>query len=157
MLKFFEYNWQVRDEWFNWCNQLTAEELVKDRIGGVGSILYTLFHIVDVEHSWIRHIQGKENIDIEFTKYNTLEKVNYLSDTFRIDIADFLQTYMNQTKNELVSVPWGEEFTKDELIHHIIAHEIHHIGQLSVRARELELNPVSADFIRRKFKSVDSY
>lgn len=48
MIKFFEYNWQVRDEWFEWCNHLTTEELLKNRIGGVESILYTLFHIIDV-------------------------------------------------------------------------------------------------------------
>lgn len=30
MIKFFEYNWQVRDEWFDWCNQLTPDELLKD-------------------------------------------------------------------------------------------------------------------------------
>ncbi|MCI3987172.1 damage-inducible protein DinB, partial [Bacillus vallismortis] len=24
MIKFFEYNWQVRDQWFTWCHQLTT-------------------------------------------------------------------------------------------------------------------------------------
>ncbi|MDQ0232609.1 putative damage-inducible protein DinB [Metabacillus malikii] len=43
VIKFFEYNWQVRDEWLNWCNQLTTEDLLKERLGGVGSILYTFF------------------------------------------------------------------------------------------------------------------
>lgn len=66
MIKFFTYNWQVRDEWFDWCNQLTIEELLKDRRGGVGNILYTLFHIIDVEYSWIRGIQGKEDVAFQF-------------------------------------------------------------------------------------------
>ena len=56
MIKFFEYNWQIRDEWFDWCNQLTYKELLKDQIGGVGNILYTLFHIIDVEYSQILEI-----------------------------------------------------------------------------------------------------
>ncbi len=50
MLQLFHYNWQVRDEWLEWCRQLTQEELLGDRIGGVGSILKTLFHIVDKMH-----------------------------------------------------------------------------------------------------------
>ncbi|GAA0596805.1 hypothetical protein GCM10009001_11160 [Virgibacillus siamensis] len=50
MLKLFEYNWQVRDDWFTWCEALPEEELLKKRIGGIGSIMYTLFHIVDVEY-----------------------------------------------------------------------------------------------------------
>lgn len=45
MLKLFEYNWQVRIE------------LLERRIGGPGNILYTLFHIVDVEYSWISGLQ----------------------------------------------------------------------------------------------------
>lgn len=36
MLKFFEYNWQVRDEWFEWCKQVPKEELLKNRVGGLG-------------------------------------------------------------------------------------------------------------------------
>lgn len=150
MFKFFQYNWQVRDEWFEWCKQLTTDELLMNRIGGVGSILYTLFHIIDVEYSWVRAIQGKEDFVVQFSDYNTLEKVKSLSDTFRNDIEEFLQTGSHVLENELVTVPWNEEkFTRSEILHHIIAHEIHHIGQLSVWARELKLNPVPANFIGR--------
>ncbi|KAF0820757.1 hypothetical protein KIS4809_0284 [Bacillus sp. ZZV12-4809] len=34
-------------------------------------------------------------------------------------------------------------------MNHMIAHEIHHIGQLSVWARDLNLQPVSANLIGR--------
>lgn len=155
MIKFFEYNWQVRDEWFNWCEQLASEDLIKDRIGGVGSILYTLFHIIDVEYSWIRAIEGKDDVVVEFNEYNTLEKVKSLSDTFRNDIVKFIQTYSDESNAELVFVPWDEDsYTRSEILHHIVAHEIHHVGQLSVWARELGLSPVSANFIGRDFKSI---
>lgn len=137
LIKFFEYNWQVRDEWFDWCSQLTIEELSKERRGGVGSILYTLFHIIDVEYSWLRGIQGKDDIVVPFADYNTLEKVKSLSNKFRIEEAEFLKTNLDELKERLISVPWDEDkYTVDEVIHHIIAHEIHHIGQLSIWARE---------------------
>ncbi|MED5224005.1 DinB family protein [Bacillus safensis] len=158
MNKFFEYNWQVRDEWVNWCNQLTTEELLQDRIGGVGSILYTLFHIIDVEYSWIRGIQGKEDVVLDFDDYKTLTKVKTLSMTLRHEIVEFLKSHLDEKQDRIVTVPWDEdEYTKNEILHHIIAHEIHHIGQLSVWAREKELTPVSANFIGRKLKSVHSY
>lgn len=51
MYTLFQYNWQVRDDWFKWCEQLSEEVLLRKRVGGVGSILETLFHIVDVEYS----------------------------------------------------------------------------------------------------------
>ncbi|MED0866210.1 DinB family protein [Bacillus safensis] len=158
MIKFFEYNWQVRDEWVNWCNQLTTEELLQDRIGGVGSILYTLFHIIDVEYSWIRGIQGKEDVVLDFNDYKTLAKVKTLSMTLRHEIVEILKSHLDEKRDRMVIVPWDEdEYTKNEILHHIIAHEIHHIGQLSVWAREKQLTPVSANFIGRKLKSVHSY
>ncbi|WP_318617552.1 DinB family protein [Sporosarcina sp. YIM B06819] len=158
MINFFKYNWQVRDEWFEWCNQLPKEELIKDRTGGVGSILYTLFHIIDVENSWLRSIQGKEDVVVEFADYHTLDKVKSLSNTLRKEVTEYLKLNLEEFKNELVSVPWDEDtYTVDEIVHHIITHEIHHIGQLSVWARELELSPVSANFIGRELKSVYSY
>ncbi|KHF39273.1 damage-inducible protein DinB [Halalkalibacter okhensis] len=158
MISFFEYNWQVRDEWFDWCNQLSNHELVKSRTGGVGSILYTLFHIIDVEYSWIRGIQGKEDVVINYADYNTVEKVRSLSDGFRNEIVEFLKNNLEDKKVKAVSVPWDEgKYTVEEILHHIIAHEIHHIGQLSIWSRELELNPVPAHFIGREYKSMHSF
>ncbi|MDP4084579.1 MAG: DinB family protein [Bacillota bacterium] len=158
MIKFFEYNWKVRDEWFEWCKQFDTEELLKERKGGVGSILYTLFHITDVEYSWIRGIQGKEDVVFQFKDYNSVGKVKFLSDKLRNEIAEFLKTNFGILKEKVISVSWDEEkYTTDEILHHIIAHEIHHIGQLSVWSRELDLPPISANFIGRKLKSVHSY
>ncbi|MFC0476045.1 DinB family protein [Robertmurraya beringensis] len=158
MIKFFEYNWQVREEWFDWCNKLEIEELLIDRKGGVGNILYTLFHIIDVEYSWIRGIQGKEDVVFQFADYNTLEKVKSLSDKLRIEIVEFLRTNLVDIKEQSVSVPWDEEkYTVDEILHHLIAHEIHHIGQLSVWSRELEILPVSSNLVGRELKSIHSY
>jgi uncharacterized damage-inducible protein DinB len=37
----------VREEWYKWCEEISEEELMLNRTGGVGSILKTLFHIVD--------------------------------------------------------------------------------------------------------------
>ncbi|MBD7985547.1 DinB family protein [Sporosarcina sp. Sa2YVA2] len=155
MIKFFKYNWQVRDEWFSWCNQLSTDDLLKDRVGGVGSILYTLFHIIDVEYSWIRAIEGKDDVVVQFNDYNTLEKIKSLSNTFCSDIVKFMQTNSDESNDNLVSIPWDEDnYTKGEILNHIITHEIHHVGQLSVWARELELSSVSANFIGRDLKSI---
>lgn len=155
MIHFFEYNWQVRGEWFDWCDQLTINELLKVRKGGVGNILYTLFHIIDVEYSWIRGIQGKEDFVFKFADYNTLEKVKSLSDKTQNEIAELLKSDLEKSREGLVSVSWDEDrFTVNEILHHIIIHEIHHIGQLSVWARELDLGPVPANFVGRELKTI---
>lgn len=58
-----------------------------------------------------------------------------------------------------MSVPWDQDkYTTDEILHHVVAHEIHHIGQLSVWSRELNLVPVHANFIGRKLDFIgDKY
>lgn len=151
MLTLFRYNWQVRDQWFEWCRQLTLEELKTERTGGVGGILETLFHIVDVEFSWICAIQGKEVKDPLFSDYETLEKVRSLSDEYRRELEPFFQEKWPFQCNEKVTPPWMDGcFKKEEILQHVIVHEIHHIGQLSVWARELELEPVSANLLGRE-------
>ncbi|WP_141430435.1 DinB family protein [Bacillus sp. 03113] len=146
----FEYNWQVRKEWLEWCTQLTNEELLLERVGGVGSILRTFVHIIDVEYSWIRDLQGKADCEINIDDYNTIEKVKELSESFHSEIKGYLQSWSMELDNKIVRVSWSkEEYTAGEILRHIIAHEIHHIGQLSVWSRELGLQPVSANLVGR--------
>nr|WP_255357889.1 DinB family protein [Geomicrobium sp. JCM 19037] len=89
MRELFTYNWQVRDEWFNWCAEQTLEELTRQRDGGVGSILQTLLHIIDVEVSWIRAVMGKPDVPIDSTEYRTLEEIRTLSQQLRPEIISY--------------------------------------------------------------------
>ena len=150
MLTMFRYNWQVRDEWFEWCKQVAPDELVRERTGGVRSILHTLYHLVDNEVDWIISLQGKTSYD--FTVFDTLDKVMNLSRTHRPEIEEFALNWTQETENKVFAgVRNGKSFRflYGEVVRHVIAHEIHHIGQLSVWARKLGLNPVSANLIGR--------
>ncbi|MGD6856517.1 DinB family protein [Bacillus infantis] len=154
MIQFFTYNWQVRDEWFQWCEQLNEDELLKKRAGGAGSILHTLLHIADVEYSWIRAIKGLGDTIVDFEEYRSLSEAKQLSDSFRKDIKSYFGEGLIDAPDFTVSIPWDDdEYSKNEILHHIVAHEIHHIGQLSVWARELGLAPVSANFLGRDLKT----
>lgn len=152
MLTLFKYNWQVRDEWFDWCNQVSFEELTRTRVGGVGSILNTLFHIVDAEGSWIGALTNKPDRKPKFEDYMSVEKLRGLSHSFRNDVEPFLEDWSTELESKTIRVDWnpGDVFTYGEVARHVIAHEIHHVGQLSVWSRELGLNPVSANLIGRK-------
>ena len=150
MKTLFRYNWQVREQWFEWCKQLSEEDLLCKRVGGVRSILETLFHIVDVEYSWIRALQGEDDLDLQFQDYQSLEKVKLLSDSFRTKMESFTQMWSSNLEDKILTASWtNETFKYGEVVRHVIAHEIHHIGQLSIWARELDLQPVSANLIRR--------
>jgi len=146
----FQYNWQVREDWFKWCEQLTVEELLRKRVGGVGSILETLFHIVDVEYSWICDLKGKEVDEPQFKDYQSIQKVKALSHLYNKDLEGFLQSWTEDLENKILKVSWTDkEYKYGEVLRHVVVHEIHHIGQLSIWARELNLQPVSANLIGR--------
>ncbi|PGM60868.1 damage-inducible protein DinB [Bacillus cereus] len=150
MLVLFRYNWQVREGWFKWCKQLTEEELLRKRVGVVGSILETLFHIVDVEYSWIGALQGKEDRASQFKDYQSIQKVKALSDLYRRELEDFLQVWSVDLESKTLKASWTDKtYTYGEVLRHVIVHEIHHIGQISVWARELNIQPVSANLIGR--------
>ena len=149
----FRYNWQVREDWFSWCEQVPIEELLKKRIGGIGGILHTLFHIVDVEWSWIRLLDGKKDFEEPFERYQSLENVRQLSAKFHPEVSSFLQNWTEEQQHQILELPRKDggtnRFTHGEILRHVIAHEIHHIGQLSVWSRELSLQPVTANLAGR--------
>jgi len=149
----FKYNWMVREEWYRWCEEVEEVELLKERTGGVGSILHTLFHIADVEWSWIRILQEKSDFIGKFEDYNSLKLVRELDASFRQEVQQFVTEWDSNMENKLLHLPQRdgrvELFTWGEVMRHILAHEIHHIGQLSVWSRELGRKPVSANLIGR--------
>lgn len=153
MLTLFEYNWQVRDDWFNWCANIPQDELLAPRTGGVKGILKTLFHIVDVEYSWICALQGKPEFEEPFDSHNTLAAVRDLSARFHTDVEPFVRAWTDEMefKDLVVERSPGKWVTykHGEVMRHVIAHEMHHIGQLSVWAREIGRQPVSANLIGR--------
>jgi uncharacterized damage-inducible protein DinB len=154
MMTLFQYNWQVRNDWFSWCEDVPDDELLKTRTGGVGGILKTLLHIVDVEYSWILKMQGKEDPgEPPFEEYRSLGLVRDLSIQFHAEVEPFVTSWTSEMERNDLKLPRpnGEWITykHGEIMRHIIAHEIHHIGQLSVWAREIGREPITAALLRR--------
>jgi uncharacterized damage-inducible protein DinB len=150
MRTLFDYNWQVRDDWIEWCKEQSLEELLCKRHGGMGSFLHTLIHIIDVEYSWIRALEGRSDFVLDFRKYETTQKVVELSTSLHREVKYYLNQWTDSMEGEIVTVSWSDvPYKKGEILRHIIAHEIHHIGQLSVWAREIGKKPVSANLIGR--------
>src|SRR5690606_22286862 len=94
--------------------------------------------------AWIRGLQGKSEFHYKFDDYNSLEAIKELSDKCMPENMEYLKNWNIEVEEKRL-----DEFAYAEVIRHVIAHEIHHIGQLSVWARELGLNPISANLIGR--------
>ncbi|MEK4424891.1 DinB family protein [Solibacillus sp. FSL K6-1523] len=72
MLSLFQYNWQVRENWLNWCQSICAKEFHKERIGRMKSIRNTLIHIVDCELLWLNSMIDK---NILFETRNSIKEL----------------------------------------------------------------------------------
>lgn len=132
---------------------MEEEELLRDRTGGVGSILQTLFHIIDVEWSWIRRMQGRPDPAENFEDFSSVQLIRELDERYHTEVVAFVEAWENQMEQNVLveTLPDGRvsQETWGEIMRHLIAHEIHHIGQLSIWAREVGKKPISANVIGR--------
>lgn len=149
----FEYNWQVRNEWFDLCKTISNDKLYEERIGGHRSIAQTLFHITKVEYDWICDLQQKPIFEGTFEQYQTFDEIIQLSADLQVEVRDFIQQWQAKMDDKVLNIDFGDgnhlNYTYGEAIRHIIVHEVHHIGQLSIWAREIGIVPINSNFINR--------
>ncbi|PYZ97678.1 hypothetical protein CR205_03535 [Alteribacter lacisalsi] len=154
LIDLFMYNWQVREDWFRWCEQLPPEELTKHRNGGMNSILHNLFHVISCEELWVCLMQNKPVPARQMREVKTLVEVKTYSEEIKAKTKVFMSSFepgrtLERTRRngETISLSHGK------VVRHIITHEVHHIGQISVWARDMGLKPVSTDLVFREYES----
>lgn len=154
MIDMFLYNWQIREEWFEWCENLSTEELVKKRTGGRGSILHNLYHVIDCEQLWVNQMQGTAIIENDMLNITTLNDVKAFSDLTKPVTLNFFKSYNTENNDKVLVLKRKDGSTKslshEKVLTHIFTHEIHHMGQLSVWSRDIGLKPVSSDLVFRE-------
>lgn len=149
----FLFNWQIREDWFKWCETISNDELLKRRVGGMGSIIHNLFHVIDCEQIWVNQMQRTPVIIKDINLVSSLEDVKEFASLTKSETLNFIESYFSKREEKSLEIRRKDGTTKslsfDKIISHIISHEIHHIGQLSVWSREIGIKPVSSDLIFR--------
>ena len=155
MLSLFHYNWQVREDWIMWSQSLPEVEFHKERIGGMKSICETLIHIVDCELLWLNSMIEKGIVYEKRNRIINLNDIKAYSEFVKSQTKSFIEQLQSDYETQIVEVKRRDgtvlHFTQKKIIAHMITHEIHHIGQLSIWARELQLKPISSDLIIRNY------
>ena len=153
MIHLFQYNWDVREDWFIWCESLSDVEFHQERLGGMKSFRETLIHIVDCELLWLNTIlDEKIHYESRKTLYH-LDEIKQYSAYVQSLTKAFIANVEPSDDERIIEVTRRDgsvlHFSQKKVVAHMITHEIHHIGQLSVWAREIGLKPVSSDLIIR--------
>lgn len=156
MLSLFQYNWQVRDDWHQWCKTIPEEEFHKERTGGMKSIRETLIHIVDCELLWLNSLLETKIVFEARNEINDLNTIKTYSDFVKSHTKYFIEQLPSDYEDRIVKITKRDQtilhFNQKKILAHIITHEIHHIGQLSIWAREMQLQPISSDLIMRNYE-----
>lgn len=95
MLSLFKYNWQVREDWFTWCESLPEEEFHIERVGGMKSIRETLTHILDCELLWLNSLVDEK---VVFERRQLLTQLNEIK-----EYSTFVQSFTEQFIEQLPS------------------------------------------------------
>lgn len=95
-----------------------------------------MLHIADAEDGWFRHVVTRE-LDVwpdHFTLDNYPTKAQILSVLREVHART--EAYLDQLSEEdlqrRVPTPWGSELSLLWIIWHVLEHEIHHRGELSL-------------------------
>lgn len=153
--KLFRYNWQVREEWIQWCEEIPYDELIRKRIGGMGSFLHTLYHVIDCEQLWIHQMGNQPVISTDLKAITQLDEVKLYDRLTRQRTTLFLlELESTRGENRILEIQKRDggivTFSFEKVLSHIVTHEVHHIGQLSIWAREIGHAPVNSDLLIRE-------
>lgn len=65
-------------------------------------------------------------------------------------LIDLIGDGICESEFEVVTPSWMDKsYYKGKILRHIVAHEIHHIGQLSIWSKDIGIPVVSSNFIGR--------
>ena len=145
MIELFRQNWKLRDEWFKWCLDVPQVELDAPRIGGTGSILGTLFHIVDTEQYWLRRFAYGTEHRYDYGEHADLDALRALSRRLRPFAEEIVGAWTPERDREIRIVRNGDgtesELVFGDLLRWLVQHEAYHAGHLAVWSAELGFPP----------------
>jgi uncharacterized damage-inducible protein DinB len=127
---------QIRSGLLETIDYFDEDQLDYVPFSGSWSVAEIMLHIADAEDGWFRHVVTRE-LDAWPSHY-TLE--NY-SDRAAIkraleDVHQRTEAYLESlTASDLekvVETPWGEPIPLRWIVWHVLEHEVHHRGELSL-------------------------
>ena len=95
-----------------------------------------MLHIADAEEGWFRYAITRElpAWPEHFTLENFPTKADITSALTEVHerTKAYLESLEEAEAEKIIKVPWGQEFPLRWIIWHVLEHEIHHRGELSL-------------------------
>ena len=161
---FYDYLRRSRQDLFTFLRSMPDEAISRDVIPGerFHSIKDLVIHIPIIEDSWLHEDILKDQPIWETTRGfpNNFEKAYHASDSLEwmleywLNVQQSSLAYLANLEPEMlkaeISMPrkQGQEFfTVQEVLWHVMQHEVRHSAQIMLLARQLDFDPPQLDYI----------
>ena len=131
------YHWQqVRSDLLETIDKFSEPELTFEPFQTSFSAGQIMLHIAGAEEGWFRYVIGREYDEwppeYSLADYPTLESIKGLLSAVHVHTDAYLESQSLADLDRLMDVPWGESIPQSWIIWHVLEHEIHHRGELSL-------------------------
>lgn len=102
---------------------------------GLWSLRQTVIHIAGAEDGWFRYVvthelSGWGDADYQAGDYPTLPDVKKLLYDVHTRVEAMFNQAADDKMKEPVKLPWGPTISLEEVVWHVLEHEIHHRGEV---------------------------
>ena len=126
---------QIHKDTIKVLDKFSDDELTNVVYEGGMTVGQIALHIADAEEGWFRLIVTKERddwpSDYTLERYSTKTEIQSLLADVHNKTMSYLATLTVDDLDRLMDSPWGQ-FSLRFIIWHVIEHEIHHRGELSL-------------------------
>lgn len=133
---FFSHWKEVRSDLLSTIDLFPDDELTYIPFDGSQSVGQIMLHIADAEDGWFRYVVTKELKRwpdyFVLKKYPTREAIKSILGDVHARTESFLASLDETDFSRRVDAPWGKNIQLGWIIWHVLEHEIHHRGELSL-------------------------
>ena len=135
-IKLFAHWQQIRSGLITTIDQFSDAELTYQPFDGVWAVGHIMLHIAGAEDGWLRFVLTRE-----LDEWPDHYKLNNFRDKLAIKqvlervhnhMVNYLSTLQEADLSRTIIAPWGDEFQISWVLWHVLEHEIHHRGELSL-------------------------
>jgi uncharacterized damage-inducible protein DinB len=131
----FSHWGQVRADLFKTIDMFEEEELTFQPFKGCWPIGQIMLHIADCEDNWLHGVVSHEFnpwLFYDLKDYPSKKQIKEVLDRAHMRTIKLLEDLNDDDLDQKYKTPEGEQFRLRWIIWHVLEHEIHHRGELSL-------------------------
>jgi uncharacterized damage-inducible protein DinB len=135
LIEMFSHWEQVRNDLLETIDKFSQEELTYAPFEVAWPVGQIMLHIADCEDNWLHGVvrgEFKPWLWYPLEDHPTKADILGVLKAARARTLPYLQSLAESNLVEKFAIPEGDEFTLKWIIWHVLEHEIHHRGELSM-------------------------